>query len=54
MIMKNSNISKSTMLICLFTLALISCDTNIGQISMDDITLPPGFIIESYANVPNA
>jgi len=54
MIMKNKNINKSTMLICLFALFLISCDTNIGQISTDDITLPPGFILEVYADVPNA
>jgi glucose/arabinose dehydrogenase len=54
MIMKNYNISKPAMLICLLTLAFISCDTNIGQINTDDITLPPGFIMETYADVPNA
>ena len=54
MIMENYNISKPTMLICLLTLALISCDTNIGQINTDDIPLPPGFIIETYSNVSNA
>ena len=45
---------KSAMLICLLTLALISCDTNNGQINTDDITLPPGFTLEVYADVPNA
>ncbi len=52
--MRIYNYSKPAMLICLLTLALISCDTNNGQINTDDITLPPGFIIETYADVPNA
>lgn len=32
----------------------ISCDTNNGQPGSGDISLPPGFTINLYANVPNA
>jgi glucose/arabinose dehydrogenase len=52
--MKNYKINKLAVLFCLLTLTLVSCDTNKGQISIDDITLPPGFIIRTYADVPNA
>ena len=51
---KKYKINKTVVLICLFAFTIISCDTNIGQISTDDITLPPGFNIKIYADVPNA
>ncbi len=42
------------MLLFLITLIIISCNTNNGQINTGDISLPPGFRIDLYADVPNA
>src|SRR3990172_1949132 len=49
-------LKKANGVLCLFVFstAFIACDTNNGQISSRDISLPPGFKIDVYANVPNA
>jgi glucose/arabinose dehydrogenase len=41
-------------LLLIFTILLLACSTNNGQIGTGDISLPPGFKIEIYADVPNA
>jgi glucose/arabinose dehydrogenase len=41
-------------LLLIITILLLACNTNNGQINTSDISLPPGFKIEIYADVPNA
>ena len=38
----------------LINILIIACSTNNGQINTSDISLPPGFTIEIYADVPGA
>jgi glucose/arabinose dehydrogenase len=44
----------SIILLLIITILLLACSTNNGQIETGDISLPPGFKIEIYADVPNA
>lgn len=42
------------MLLSIVVFIIIFCNTNNGQINTGDISLPPGFRIDVYADVPNA
>ena len=54
MLMKILGTVNRIMLLFLITFIVISCNTNNGQINTGDISLPPGFKIDLYADVPNA
>jgi glucose/arabinose dehydrogenase len=41
-------------LLLIVTILLLACSANNGQINTGDVSLPPGFKIEIYADVPNA
>jgi len=41
-------------LLLIITILILACSTNNGQIDTGEISLPPGFRIEIYADVPNA
>ena len=40
-------------LLLIITILILACSTNNGQIDTGEISLPPGFKIEIYADVPN-
>jgi len=41
-------------LLLMVNVLFIACSTNNGQVNTSEISLPPGFTIEIYADVPNA
>jgi glucose/arabinose dehydrogenase len=52
--MNVSNGVSSILTLSVLFIISVSCVTNNGQITEDEILLPPGFKIETFADVPNA